>query len=109
MTRSSLQLAQRLSQASAVTLLAGLGLSLFLYLHAYKSHDLSMVEEFRNSKAFRHELEAYGGKMSVLGSQLNTWFAGLWEGKQLGLTTACITLALSFGLFLAARHQRRSA
>jgi hypothetical protein len=40
--------------------------------------------------------------------QLNRWFAGLWEGRQLGVTVACITLFIAAGLFLAARRSKEN-
>jgi hypothetical protein len=40
----------------------------------------------------------------VLFDQFNRWFAGLWEGRQLGITVAWITLVIAAGIFLVARR-----
>jgi len=40
----------------------------------------------------------------VLFDELNRWFAGLWEGRQLGITVAWITILGAAGLFLIARR-----
>ena len=36
--------------------------------------------------------------------QLNRWFAGLCEGRQLGITLACITILIAAGMLLVARR-----
>jgi len=53
-----------------------------------------------------HQLERFGGKAAVMFDQFNRWFAGLWEGRQLGITLACITVFIAAGLFLAARRSQ---
>ena len=48
------------------------------------------------------------GLASALGiylvDEFNRWFAGLWEGRQLGITVAWITIFIAAGLFLVARR-----
>jgi hypothetical protein len=48
---------------------------------------------------YRDDLELYGGKTSVLLDDFARWFAGLWHGKSLAFTVACITIFMSFGFF----------
>ncbi len=96
-------LRNRFYLCSLVLLLFGGALSLYLYLRADDSIESRIVEELHNTRAFRHELEVYGGKMSLLGSQMYDWFAGLWQGRQLAVTVGCICAAVSLALFLAAR------
>jgi hypothetical protein len=55
-----------------------------------------------DSKQYRRQLELYGGKENVLADEMRRWFIGLWEGKSLGLTIACISVLAALGLFLAA-------
>jgi hypothetical protein len=58
----------------------------------------------RGSKPYVRQLERFGGKASVLFDQFNRWFAGLWEGRQLGITVAWITIVLAGGIFIVARR-----
>jgi len=88
---------------SLVSFLCGSALSLYLYLHADDSIEGRIVEELHNTKAFRHDLEVYGGKMSLLGSQMNDWFVGLWQGRQLAVTVGCICGVVALALFLMGR------
>jgi hypothetical protein len=97
---------KRLYLASIATLLVGLGLSAAICLTAEDVADNALVEGYRNSKSFRHDMEVYGGKMSLLGDQLNRWFTGLWQGRQLGITVGCISLTVALALFILARLNR---
>jgi hypothetical protein len=99
-------LVKRLYLASTVTLLAGLGVSAALYDRAVDVVDSELVDGFRNSKVFRHELELYGGKMSLMGDRFNQWISGLWQGKQLGITVGCISVVIALALFCIARLTR---
>lgn len=54
------------------------------------------------SKSYRRSLELYGGKANLLASEFTQWFSGLWHGRSLGITVACITAFLCvLLLFLA--------
>jgi len=57
-----------------------------------------------NSKLYRHNLEVYGGKFSVIMDDFRRWFLGLWHGKSLAVIIACSTIIISFGFFYAANH-----
>ena len=92
----------RLYLVAAVILLVGLGSSILIYLSAENYAD--NVLDFENSKMFVHDLELYGGKANVLADELRTWLVGLWHGKSLAYTVACITIAISFGIFFIANH-----
>ncbi|MFL6574606.1 MAG: hypothetical protein ACJ8G4_22835 [Burkholderiales bacterium] len=57
------------------------------------------------SKLYVHQLERFGGKAAVMFAQFNRWFVRLWEGRQLGITVAWITIFIAAGLFfLVARR-----
>ncbi|MGO9014391.1 MAG: hypothetical protein ACLQF0_05375 [Dissulfurispiraceae bacterium] len=92
----------RLYLISAVILLFGLGSSVLIYLTAENDSDNAL--DFENSKIYLHDLELYGGKANVLAHDFRTWLVGLWHGKSLAYTIACITLVISFGIFFVARH-----
>lgn len=57
-----------------------------------------------DSKQYLHGLELYGGKANVLMDQLRRGFIGLWHGKSLAYTIACITIFVSFMLFYTANY-----
>ncbi|HEY6007585.1 MAG TPA: hypothetical protein VIU40_04620 [Geobacteraceae bacterium] len=94
----------RLHLVAAGILLVGLGSAGYLYFTADEASESVLLSEFENSKVYRHELEAYGGKVNVLASDLMRWFDGLWQGKSLACTVACSTILLSAAFFLVARH-----
>ncbi len=100
----SARLQRRLYLAAAAILLAGLGSAFAIYLAAEDTAPSDLVIEFESSKAYRHELELYGGKLNVLASDLMAWFDGLWHGRALAFTVAAITVAVAAGVFLVA-HQ----
>jgi hypothetical protein len=49
-------------------------------------------------------LELYGGKTAVLANEFRYWFIGLWHGKSLAFTIACITIFISLGVYFIANH-----
>jgi hypothetical protein len=55
-----------------------------------------------NSKKYTHDLQLYGGNAAVLADEFMHWLAGLWHGKSLAVTVACITILLSLVFFLVA-------
>ncbi|MEI7428831.1 MAG: hypothetical protein WCL27_00140 [Betaproteobacteria bacterium] len=54
-----------------------------------------------DSKMYRHDLERFGGKAAIMADDLNRWFSGLWQGKQLAWTVAILTIMLALGFFRA--------
>ena len=92
----------RLYLISAIILLVGLGSAVLIYLTA--ANDSDSVLDFENSKMYIHDLELYGGKANVLAEEFRNWFVGLWHGKSLAYTVACITLVISFGVIFVANH-----
>ncbi len=85
-------------------LLAGLGSALVIYLTAESADESAMVSDFEESKRFVHDLELYGGKANVIANKFSRWFDGLWHGQSLAFTVAFLTVAISVGYFLVARH-----
>jgi hypothetical protein len=98
---------------STIVLLVGLSSSLWIYLMA--ENDSKQVLGYEivggnaylitpdNSKKYVHDLELYGGKANVLANELMSWFVGLWHGKSLAFTIACISIFISLGIFFVAR------
>ena len=107
-------LERRLYLIAAVILLVGLGGAVIIYLSADNdSADVTSYEMTggysypmapEDSKRYRHDLELYGGKANVIVYDFTRWFAGLWRGRSLAFTIACIAIVLSLGLFFVANR-----
>jgi ABC-type enterobactin transport system permease subunit len=106
----------RLYVGSIAILVIGLCCALLIYLTAEDGSEgaaryvvvdgVTYSTSLANSKAYVHELRLYGGKAAVLFDEFGSWFAGLWQGKSLGFTVAWISIFVSAGVFLFARHLR---
>lgn len=90
-------LLKRRNLITGVILLVGLGSATLIYLTADNAADSGLVNDFENSKKYIHDLELYGGKANVLANELTNWFTGLWQGKSLAFTVACITIVIALG------------
>jgi hypothetical protein len=86
---------------TAGILLAGLGAAMAIYLTAGEIPD-NPFAEYENSKRFSHEVQRMGGKMALVANDLTAWFAGLWQGRQLAWTVACLTIVIAAGYYLIA-------
>ena len=103
-----------LNLISAIILVAGLGSAILIYRAAEDTlYGVLGYEEGRgtvypvmpeDSKQYLRGLELYGGKANVLMDQFRRWFIGLWHGKSLAYTTACMTIFISFVLFYTANY-----
>jgi len=98
---------------SGILLLFGLGSAILLYLTADSVSDGVLGYEEggsvypimpEDSKRYLRDLELYSGKAGVLTDKFSRWFVGLWHGKSLAFTVACIAILISFGGFFAAHH-----
>ncbi len=105
---------KRLHFISAIVLLVGLGSAILIYLTAEDVPDSGVGYEVvngyvyptapQNSKVYVHDLELFGGKAAVLADEFSRWFAGLWHGKSLAFTVACISIFISLVVFFVANH-----
>jgi hypothetical protein len=96
------KLQTRLYLITVIILLVGMGGAVLIYLTAENASD--NVLGYENSKRYIHDLELYGGKANVLANDFERWVVGLWHGKSLAFTVACITIFVSFGFFFVATH-----
>jgi hypothetical protein len=104
----------RLYVIGAVILVVGLGSATVIYLTAGNDaegivgYETAGGEVYQvrpeESKMYLHDLEVYGGKANVLADEFTRWFVGLWHGKSLAITVACISLITAFGFFVVARR-----
>jgi hypothetical protein len=98
----------------AAILLIGLSSSVLIYLTAENYSERVLGYEMlggsvypitpQDSKKYRHDLEVYGGKANVLADEFISWFDGLWHGKSLAFTLACITIFMSLVFFLVGSY-----
>ena len=82
-------LAPRRAVALAI-LAAGLGAALAIWLAAPPAAAGAAYAP-EDSKQYLREMEMYGGKANVMASALRQWFEGLWHGRRLAATIACLT------------------
>jgi hypothetical protein len=94
----------RLQLGAFVVLVVGLAGALGIYLAAEDAPGSAALSEMHGSKPYVHQLERFGGKAAVMFDQFNRWFAGLWEGRELGITVACITIVVAAAMLLLARR-----
>ena len=94
----------RLRLGALVIFAFGLASALGIYLAADDAPASAALAEMHGSKPYVHQLERFGGKAAVMFGQFNRWFAGLWEGRQLAITVAWITLAVAAVMLFVARR-----
>jgi hypothetical protein len=102
---------------SAIILLVGLGSAALIYQRAgndpygglgYEGADGTIYPIMPgNSKLYRHNLEVYGGKFTVIMDDFRRWFVGLWHGKSLALIIACTTIIISLAFFYTANYLKQ--
>ncbi len=110
---------KRLYVICAVILVLGLASSAAIYVAADREQEEGQQYEIiggkiypggnERSKAYRHNLEVFGGKAAVLADDFNRWFESLWQGRTLAFTVGFISALTAFGFFLGGRHYQRTA
>jgi hypothetical protein len=86
---------------TAGILLSGLGAAVAIYLTAAEA-PVDPFAEYEQSKRFSREVQRMGGKMALVANEASAWFAGLWHGRRLAFTVACITLLIALGYYVIA-------
>ena len=96
----------RLLYASAAAVLVlGLAGGLLIYATAPEPDAAQLMEERAAlSKTYVRQVREFGGRAAVLFDELTREFAGLWRGKQLGVTLAWLGLAAALVLYLIGRR-----
>ena len=103
-----------LNLISVIVLVVGLGSAILIYRTARDTpYGVLGYEEGggtvypvmpEDSKQYLRGLELYGGKANVLMDRFRRGFIGLWHGKSLAFTVACITVFISFWVFYATNY-----
>jgi hypothetical protein len=96
--QSMTKLQTRLRLIIATILVFGLGSAILIYLLAEAAPANPLGYEPAESKMYVHDMLLYGGRANLLGSEFVDWFDGLWHGKRLAFTVACITLVVAGAL-----------
>jgi len=91
---------------SYVTFGAGILISAVIYFTAGPPAEHPFGYNPMNTKLFLRELELFGGKGNILAAEFREWFVGLWQGKHLSYTIACITVIISIVLWFAGSRKR---
>jgi hypothetical protein len=109
MRTSTAERQKRFYLISALLLVIGLGSASMIFLATDSEQDSDSGYEIvgghiypgmnERSKKYMHDLELYGGKAAVIADEINRWFDGLWHGRTLAYTIACISLTTSLGVF----------
>lgn len=91
---------------AAFILLVGWTIAAVVYVTAAPpAAEDDLLYEWENSRRYQRELEQFGGKAVVFATELNRWFASLWEGRNLAFTIASLSAVSAVGyLVLALRR-----
>ncbi len=89
-------------------LLAGWAIAAAVYVSAPPPEpENDDVYDMEHSKKYQLQLEKIGGKAAVLGTEIDAWLAGLWEGRARAYTIAGLTVAVAGAYALLARTSPR--
>ena len=111
--RKNMNLRKVFHLTSAGILLLGLASAVLFYISAINDTSDSSYDVIGGfvypgggayNKKYVHDLQLYGGNAAMLGDQFTRWFAGLWRGKTLSYTVACIAVVLAFLFFVAGNN-----
>jgi hypothetical protein len=84
---------------SYVIFSVGILISVVIYVIARPPMENPFGYNPLNTKVYLRELELYGGKGNIMAAEFMEWFVGLWQGKNLSYTIACITVIISIILW----------
>lgn len=88
---------------TALILITGWSAAGVVYLRAERIAE-NPFEEFENSKRFLNSVERMGGKSALLANNMSKWFSGLWQGEQLAVTLAIVTILIAFCYYFIASN-----
>ena len=83
-----------LRRLTIAILLVGFGSAAAIYLLAGSEPSDPSGYEPLQTKRYVHDLELYGGKANVMAAEFREWFVDLWQGRQLALTIAVLTVLI---------------
>jgi hypothetical protein len=92
----------RLRLLAGAVAAVGCAISIWIYLTVAGTPENPPGYEPEDSKVYLRDMQRYGGKANLIGSEIAGWFSGLWHGRRLAFAVACITLLVAGALVLAA-------
>ncbi len=104
---------KRLNRLGVLILLAGLLAAALIYATAADEDDALAYEIVdgvaypvlaSESKAYRHDLERFGGKSALFADDLRRWLASLVHGKRLAVSVGVFAGLAAFACFTTARR-----
>ena len=95
---------RKINQITAALLLLGFGSALVLYLRAKPLFVDPLIGNPLTSKKYLHELRLMGGKANVVFAKFMAWFTEIWQGENLAVTVAVLTVALTLAFRFVAAH-----
>ncbi|MEO6876459.1 MAG: hypothetical protein ABI222_16710 [Opitutaceae bacterium] len=100
---------QKINRITGGVLVLGLGCALAIYLTAAPVFVDPLLGDPLANKKYLHELQIMGGKGNVLAAEFQDWFAGLWQGRELGGTVAVLTIGVVLVFRFVASHPEAEA
>jgi hypothetical protein len=93
-----------LHRAGWVVLVGGLSASVWAFRKALADERVAAATRealagMQNTKRYEYQLEVYGGKANVAATELQQWFEGLWQGRQLAYTLAILAVGTALACF----------
>jgi hypothetical protein len=83
-----------LRRLTAAILAVGFLSALAIFILAGPPAENPLGYEPLDTKKYVHDLQLYGGTANVLADEFRTWFARLWQGRNLAYTVAVLTVLL---------------
>lgn len=100
-----LSLAARFRLAAALVAVFGFGWAAWVWATAVDLPERAV--SLQRMKVQERQLEIIGGKFAVEAARFSAWFDGLWIGRDLALTLAVITAAITLACLWIARIAER--
>ena len=94
---------ERLRAATRGIVAVGFLAAVIVYITAGPPPQNPLGYDPLQTKAYRHELEVFGGKANVIVAEFQDWFDGLWHGRQLAWTIAVLSLIAAYLFQLTVR------
>ncbi|HEV8117438.1 MAG TPA: hypothetical protein VGQ32_02875 [Thermoanaerobaculia bacterium] len=94
---------ERLRAATRGIVIAGFAAAVILYITAGPPPQNPLGYDPLQTKAYRHELEVFGGKANVIVAEFQDWFESLWHGRQLAYTVAVLSILAAYLFQLTVR------
>ncbi|HKA35911.1 MAG TPA: hypothetical protein VKH43_03775 [Thermoanaerobaculia bacterium] len=87
---------ERLRAATRGIVAAGFAAAAILYITAGPPPQNPLGYDPLQNKAYRHELEVFGGRANVIMAEFRDWFDSLWHGRQLAYTVAVLSILAAY-------------